>query len=181
MVIKESSDEFNPPVKTEAAVSAAPRRRPSKDYLALVIATCGVGYFPLAPGTLGSLVGVGLYFLVRSIYASVVQDRAPGDFLSKYQIGFLVIELLVITGVTLAGIWAGTRTEQILRRKEPGKVVIDEVAGQLISLMPIPLLLAGTKFWLVVVAFVSFRLFDIIKPYPARRFESLKSGRGIIA
>ena len=180
MVVKESSDELNPPVKTEAAVSAAPRRRAVKDYLALVIATFGVGYFPLAPGTLGSLLGVGLYFLIRSIYTSLVQDHAPGDLLSR-QTGFLIIQLLVITVVTLGGIWAGTRTEQILGRKDPGKVVIDEVAGQLISLIPISLVIAGTEFWLVVVAFISFRLFDIIKPYPARRFESLKSGWGIMA
>src|SRR5687767_1395821 len=69
MVIKESSDELNPPVVTAGAVVPKPRaRRSVKDYLALAIATCGVGYLPLAPGTWGSLVGVGLYFFLREAY-----------------------------------------------------------------------------------------------------------------
>lgn len=179
MVVKESSDELNPPVNTVAKVSAPPGKRSTKDYLALGIATCGVGYLPLAPGTWGSLVGVGLYFLIRSSYFSLA--RAAGYPLSSPQAGFLVIELMAITVVTLAGVWAGTRTEQLSGRKDPGKVVIDEVAGQLISLMPIPLLILGWDLWLIVIAFVSFRFFDIIKPYPARRFEALKAGWGIMA
>ncbi|MEO8435485.1 MAG: phosphatidylglycerophosphatase A [Pyrinomonadaceae bacterium] len=183
MVVKESTDELSPPVNTTGEVSAAPEKRLAKDYLALGIATCGVGYLPLAPGTWGSLLGVGIYFLIRSFYFSMAQSFAPGHSypLSNPHVGFLVIELIAITVVTLAGIWAGTRTERLLGRKDPGKVVIDEVAGQLISLLPIPLIVLGPDLWLVVIAFVSFRFFDIIKPYPARRFESLKSGWGIMA
>jgi phosphatidylglycerophosphatase A len=172
MIVKESSDELNPPVKTGPKVSAAHGDRGATDYLALGIATCGVGYLPVAPGTWGSLLGVGLYFLIRFLYLSWGQTG---------RVGFLVIELTAITAITLAGVWAGTRTEQLLGRKDPGKVVIDEVAGQLISLIPISLLILRPDVWLVMIAFVSFRVFDIIKPFPARRFESLKSGWGIMA
>ena len=78
------------------------------------------------------------------------------------------------------GIWAGTRAEKLLGKKDPGKVVIDEVAGQLIALLPIlPKLDPG---WVsIIVAFLSFRLFDIVKPYPARRLEKLESGLGIMS
>src|SRR6266487_1508771 len=64
MPLKESSDELNPAVAVPANEIAPPKRRTASDYLALAIATCGVGYFPIAPGTLGSLVGVALYVSV---------------------------------------------------------------------------------------------------------------------
>lgn len=84
--------------------------------------------------------------------------------------------------VTLVGTWAASRTEQVLRIKDPGKVVVDEVAGQLVSLSAVP-----ATFWLledattVVAAFILFRLFDIVKPYPARRLEGMHGGVGIMA
>src|SRR5215210_2723732 len=73
------------------------QKRSASDYLALAIATCGVGYLPLAPGTFGSLVGVGGFLLLMRV--------GPR--------GFLIPEvLLAIVIVTFAGIWAGTRTEK---------------------------------------------------------------------
>ena len=128
------------------------------DYLALGIATCGVGYLPLIPGTFGSLVGVGIFFLLR---------RTPAG---------LVVAIVV---VTLAGIWAGSRTEELAGRKDPGKVVIDEVAGQLIAMLP----LAFFQQWSIVpvmISFALFRFFDIVKPYPANRLQDLKGGSGIM-
>jgi phosphatidylglycerophosphatase A len=91
-------------------------------------------------------------------------------------LGFDVVGVVVITGV---GIWAATRTEQILRVKDPGKVVVDEVAGQMIALLPVSVF--GLNWVWVIVSFILFRLFDIFKPYPARRFEALRSGLGIMA
>jgi len=67
----------------------------------------------------------------------------------------------------------------ILRVKDPGKVVVDEVAGQMIALLPVSLFALG-KVW-IIISFILFRLFDIFKPYPARRFEALRSGLGIMA
>ncbi|HEY6121955.1 MAG TPA: phosphatidylglycerophosphatase A [Pyrinomonadaceae bacterium] len=180
MAIKESSDELNPAVTTAPAVGR--RAHSLKDYLALAIATCGVGFFPIAPGTLGSLVGVGVYFLLESFTFRLLRLFAVPNFELRFSAWsvFLSIELTVITVVTLVGIWAASRTEKLAGRKDPGKVVIDEVAGQLIALLPV-----FARFdpgWVnVIFAFLLFRFFDIIKPYPARRLESLESGLGIVA
>ena len=128
------------------------------DYLALAIATCGVGYLPLMPGTFGSLVGVGIFLL-----------------LSQTAVGLIV----AIVAVTFAGIWAGSRTEALAGRKDPGKVVVDEVAGQLIATLPLAFF-TNWSIAAVMVSFVLFRFFDIVKPYPANRLQDLKGGAGIM-
>lgn len=126
------------------------------DYGALAIATWGVGYLPLAPGTFGSLVGVGLFFLLK----------------------FWLAQVVAIVLITFVGIWAATRTERVLALKDPGIVVVDEVAGQMIALLPVSVFGLG---WVwIMVSFTLFRLFDIFKPYPARRCESLRSGLGVM-
>ena len=165
---KESSDELNP---TELVSEPSPVKnsRGPADYVALAIATVGVGFIPLAPGTWGSLVGVGIYLLLRFL------------FLDSGQIPFLVAQSVVILAVTLSGIWAASQTERITGRKDPGKVVVDEVAGQMISLLPVVLIpfWSSWKVW-VIVSFILFRLFDIVKPYPARQMERLHGGLGIM-
>jgi phosphatidylglycerophosphatase A len=184
MAIKESSDELNPTVTTADEAVASPRAaRSGKDYLALVIATCGVGYLPLAPGTWGSLVGVALFVILRwPALALYARSRSrQGLILLNPEIGFLAIELLTILVVTLIGIWGASRVERLFQVKDPGKVVIDEVAGQLIALLPVPLLgIWPLKIW-IIVSFVLFRFFDIVKPYPARQLEGLRGGLGIMA
>ena len=183
MLIKESSDELNPPVVTTDAVVAKARiTRTPKDYLAVAIATCGVGYLPLAPGTWGSLVGIGVYALVRGAAMKFFFDAGAGrnfNLLHVYY-GVVAIELVAILAISLAGIWAASRTEKLSGKKDPGKVVIDEVAGQFIALIPVPFVL-GTAWWTAILAFILFRFFDIVKPYPARKLESLEEGLGIMA
>ena len=125
------------------------------DYLALSIATCGVGYLPLAPGTWGSAVGVGLFLLL-------VRATPPN--------ALVAVVLVAIVAVTFAGIWAATRTEQLSGRKDPGKVVVDEVAGQFIALFPLTLFPRWSTS-AVIVSFILFRFFDIVKPYPANRLQ----------
>jgi phosphatidylglycerophosphatase A len=183
MVIKESSDELNP-ITVVADDSAPPRAtsRTAKDYLALAIATCGVGYLPLAPGTWGSLVGIGVYAVVRGIGLKLMFDLAAArnlTLLHVYSVT-LMLELLVAIIITFIGIWAASRTEKLSGKKDPSKVVIDEVAGQFIALLPVPFLI-NEAWWTAILAFVFFRFFDIVKPYPARKFESLESGLGIMA
>lgn len=182
-VVKESSDELNPAVITGDALGKPVRgARSAKDYLALAIATCGVGYLPLAPGTWGSLVGIGVYVLVRSALMKVLFDEGPHykfDLLQVYY-GVIAFELVVVLAIALIGIWAASRTEKLSGRKDPGKVVIDEVVGQFIALIPVPFVL-GNAWWTAILAFFLFRFFDIVKPYPARRLESLESGLGIMA
>jgi phosphatidylglycerophosphatase A len=183
MAIKESSDELNPMVVTaDPVVTSRRAERSAKDYLALAIATCGVGYLPIAPGTWGSLAGVGIYLLLQSSTLRLVQVLFPPNSFVRFMPWpiFIAAELVVITVIVLVGIWAGSRTEKLSGRKDPGKVVIDEVAGQLIALLPlVPRFDAG---WMsILCAFLLFRLFDIVKPYPARRLEGLESGLGIMA
>lgn len=178
MSLKESSDELNPTVVTADAIPKPKTRRSFKDYLALAIATCGVGYLPLAPGTWGSLVGVGIFLLIREGFWQFLERTR----LSVLEVLPLVnlVELLVVGVVTLVGIWAASRTEKLDGKKDPGKVVIDEVAGQLIALLP--LIPGRNTDWISVsIAFVLFRLFDIVKPYPARQLERLEGGLGVMS
>src|SRR5947207_1517882 len=119
MAIKESSDELNATVIIAEAVQRQCVKRSAKDYLALAIATCGVGYLPLAPGTWGSIVGVGVYLLLEFISLSFLWPYA-----ARHSLTFLSIEtprmaflLLVILVVTRLGIWAASRVEQLLQRK----------------------------------------------------------------
>jgi phosphatidylglycerophosphatase A len=179
--VKESSDELNPAVAAPPSAIEPRQRRTPVDYLALAIATCGVGYLPLAPGTLGSMVGVGLYL---SLWTSAYQlleanaSRRPSNLLYIFtpQLAFMLVVILV---VTMAGIWAASRTERIQQKKDPSIVVIDEVAGQMIALLSGPFWIQ--TWWSILTAFILFRLFDIWKPYPIRRLEKLEAGLGIMA
>jgi phosphatidylglycerophosphatase A len=186
MAIKESSDELTSAVITPSDETAPRKRRTPSDYLALAIATCGVGYFPIAPGTMGSLVGVGLFVWVRSAVFGLIStwklpERAYED--SPYRIFYTVvaIELVIALVITLVGTWAASRTEKLSGKKDPGKVVVDEVAGQYIALLPLPFASVTSAVPLLVLSFILFRFFDIVKPYPARRMESLEGGLGIMA
>ncbi|MBM3807293.1 MAG: phosphatidylglycerophosphatase A [Acidimicrobiia bacterium] len=126
--------------------------------LAVFVASFGyVGYFPFAPGTAGSLAALALFAFVRWI-------------------GVPWIELATIAAVAAAGVWAAHGTERALGRKDPGIVVIDEVLGMLMTLALLPVSLAG-----VAVGFLLFRLFDVIKPYPAAQLEHVHGGIGIMA
>ena len=190
MVNKESSDELNPPVIAADSALATPRpARSAKDYLALAIATCGVGYLPLAPGTCGSLVGVGLYvFLVDAYFRFkmfafdhhwITADAFNQDSMFRDSFLFMTCLLLVIGVISLVGTWAASRAERLGGRKDPSIVVIDEVAGQLLTFIFLPTFYIG--FAQIVIGFVAFRFFDIVKPYPARKLEALPAGLGIMA
>ena len=178
--IKESSDELNPDVAIPANKIAPRGRRTAGDYLALAIATCGVGYFPIAPGTLGSLVGVGLYLTIWTSAHQFLTSRALEAKLSAVYLytPLMAFMLLVAFAVTMLGVWSASRTENLQQKKDPSIVVIDEVAGQMIALLSLPFWLP--TWWSILSAFILFRLFDIWKPYPIRRLEALESGLGIM-
>lgn len=113
------------------------------------------GRSPIAPGTAGTVVGVFLYLLMK--------DLASGPYAG------LCIFVLVL------GIWAAGRAEVMLGGKDPGSVVIDEIAGYLVAMFLVPF---GWGF--VAAGFFVFRFFDIVKPWPLRRFEKLRGGPGIM-
>ena len=147
----------------------------------MAIATFGVGYFPIAPGTLGALVGVGLYVTVWSwLYGLLKANAIRGGLNLLYLFTPLMAAMLLLTVVvTIVGVWAATRAEKALQRKDPSIVVIDEVAGQMIALLSGPFWFP--TWWSLLSAFILFRIFDIWKPYPIRRLEALESGLGIMA
>jgi len=170
---KESSDELNPDVRVSSKEVAARPPASILDYLAIAIATCGVGYFPIAPGTMGSMVGVLLFLGLWSI--ELGRAATTGQVFAL-RLGLMLVATLA---VTIVGIWAATQTERRLQKKDPSIVVIDEVAGQMVALLPLMIWLPA--WWRVLAAFILFRAFDIWKPYPVRRLEGLKGGTGIMA
>ena len=179
--VKESSDELNPAEVVPAGEIAPSKRRTAGDYVALSISTCGVGYFPIAPGTMGSLVGVGLYLSLWAASYRVLETNVLARKLTLLHVWTpqMAFMLVVIFLVTMAGIWAATRTERLQQKKDPSIVVIDEVAGQMIALLSGPFWLHTS--WSILTAFLLFRAFDIWKPYPIRKLEDLESGLGIMA
>jgi phosphatidylglycerophosphatase A len=116
-----------------------------------------VGFAPVAPGTAGSAAAIPLFLLLRS---------AGSPWLEVAVCGVLVV----------AGAWSARLAERALGVEDPGPVVIDEVAGMLVSLLFLP----GT--WPVILAaFFAFRVFDIVKPWPAGRLEDVPGGWGVMA
>ena len=132
--------------------------------LAVFLATAGYsGYFPIAPGTVGSAVGL-------LVYAAVAWAQSP------HMLTMPATEVLVILCLFGAGVWAGTTAERYFGGIDPGPIVLDEVVGMLITLAFIPVGLSGA-----LTGFVLFRIFDVIKPFPARRLEALHGGLGVMA
>jgi phosphatidylglycerophosphatase A len=123
--------------------------------LALAIATVlGVGRVPVAPGTFGSMVGLVMWAALGGSPAA---------------------QLAAIVVVFVAGSWSGGIAERHYGASDPGAVVIDEVLGMLITLVFNPVGWTGAF-----VGFLLFRVFDVIKPYPANRLERLHGGLGIM-
>jgi phosphatidylglycerophosphatase A len=125
--------------------------------IAFTLATWfGCGYVPFAPGTAGTLGAVPLYLLLRP-YGPVV---------------ILVVAALL----TAIGIWASSVVIEHTRLKDPQIVVIDEVAGVLVTLAASPPTWAG-----LIAGVVAFRVFDQTKPWPARWAErQLPGGYGVV-
>ena len=137
-------------------MSAPDAGAPPARGVALACATAlGAGYAPIAPGTFGSAVGLLLWWVL------------PASLLAQS------LAILVVFAV---GCWSGTEAEHHFGRSDPGQVVIDEVAGMLVTLYLVPVGWGGA-----LLAFLLFRLSDIVKPYPANRLEGLPGGVGIMA
>jgi phosphatidylglycerophosphatase A len=128
---------------------------------ATVIATFfGIGRFRPGPGTWGSAAAIILWgTLAHAMHPTLRIPVAVG----------------LAASITLIGIPAATRVSRASSTKDPQFVVIDEVAGQLIALIGVPL---SWKTFLA--GFILFRAFDIVKPPPARQLERLPEGTGIV-
>ena len=126
--------------------------------LAKVVSTFfGIGLFPLAPGTLASLIVVVAYRFYL--------------FKVSWPLYLLLLILITIAGVISSSIYARS-----LKLKDPGKIVIDEVAGQLLALF-----LLKPDWFVLGVCFLLFRFIDILKPIGVKRLETLPWGWGIMA
>jgi phosphatidylglycerophosphatase A len=149
----------------EARVSPQPEiaSKPRKSTRAFAIATFfGAGYLKPGPGTYGSVAALLLW----------------AAFALTLHLSTLTLTLALTLGIALAlvlGIPAATVVERESGRHDPGFVVIDEVIGQWIALLGCP---ADWRNGLM--CLILFRLFDIAKPFPVRRFERLPAGWGIV-
>ena len=125
--------------------------------LARFLATVGyIGFAPIAPGTWGSAAGLLLLVALRWT-------------------GSASLELAAVVVLLAVGIWSADVTGRAMGDEDPGPVVIDEVVGMLITLLWIPVGLTGA-----LLGFLLFRIFDIVKPFPARQCEQLPGGWGVM-
>lgn len=114
------------------------------------------GYFPFMPGTVGTVVGI-LFFAVLASLS-------------------LPLYLLTTVAFIALSVWVSEQAEQIFKKKDASQIVIDEIAGFLVTMAFLP---ASWKY--VVAGFVLFRIFDIWKPYPANRInDNMHGGAGVV-
>ena len=159
--------------------SKVEKRRPAGllDYISLAVTTCGVGYLPVAPGTYGSLLAVGFYALLANSFRSL--RYSPSLESPEFAVAAIhALILLALLLYILLGIWAATRSIELLGNSDASEAVVDEVIGQLIVFLFIPF----TTSWLLIgAAFLLFRLFDVWKPYPIDYLQELPGGIGVCA
>jgi phosphatidylglycerophosphatase A len=134
-----------------------PRVARRADLVSTAVATAlGSGYFPIAPGTVGSAVGLALFW--------------PLHWMSGLG------QMVAVVALFAAGVVASTRVAHGIGIEDPGIVVVDEVVGMWTSLLFLPFTPATA-----LAGFLLFRILDVFKPYPARQLESLPGGWGIMS
>ena len=123
----------------------------------MMLATgCFAGYIPFAPGTFGSIIGLPFCFL-----------------LSKTKLSVAILFILIFI---FFAIWISNRAEKILKQNDPGCIVIDEIAGIMVTFFGLPFNTIS-----VAAGFVIFRFFDILKPFPIRYMEKrITGGVGVV-
>ncbi len=123
----------------------------------LILATgFGVGYSPIAPGTLGTLIAIPVYYFLSTI---------PSPLYEITLIAFLFLS-----------VWISENAEIFFGKKDDTRIVIDEMIGFLITMLWVP---KTTLF--IILGFFLFRFFDILKPFPIRGLEKrLKGGFGVV-
>ncbi len=150
--------------KREAARAPAARRG-----WAVWLATgLGVGYGPVMPGTYGSALGVGLYLALVRCLVPLPHPRL-----------LLTLATLAVAALSIRVVSIALRSFSV---QDPQEVVFDEVAGQLVTLLPLPLVPQQRfSYWMAVLAgFLLFRILDAAKPYPIWKLERLKGSWGVV-
>jgi phosphatidylglycerophosphatase A len=132
-----------------------------KNRLCLIYASAlYIGYIPGMPGTYGSLATVLVYFAVYHFSGRILP----------------ALHLSAVCLISLAGVLASAEVSRSTGKEDPSFVVIDEVAGQLLTFLFLPVSVLN-----LVLGFMLFRVFDIWKPFPIWKLESLGNGVGIMA
>lgn len=127
-----------------------------KKFVIIAATWFGTGFAPVAPGTFGTLGAIPLYLMLSRLS--------------------LPLYLLTAAAFTLFACWVAGHGEEIWEEHDSSRIVIDEVAGFLVTMSAVPASWQG-----VLVGFLMFRIFDILKPQPARWFDrSLKNGYGVV-
>jgi len=130
---------------------------PLKDQIIKILATgFGAGLSPLVPGTMGSAVGVLIC-------------------LAGYPLSW-IYRLLFVLIICAVSIYVADRAETLFGKKDDQRIVIDEIAGLQVTMLPVTV--TGLH---LCVAFVLFRIFDIWKPYPINNLQNLRGGWGVVA
>ena len=149
-------------------ISTSHENGPLRTPASVWIATAGgAGFAPKAPGTAGAALAVVLFFGLAGLS--------------------LPLYALTLVALSFLGVWASDQAERFFDSHDDGRIVIDEVAGQLLALAPlVPRSGGGDRpalfFGLVVTGFVAFRLFDIWKPGPVRWAQDrFAGGLGVMA
>jgi len=148
----------------------SPLPTPRKSRWAVWLATgCGAGYLPFMPGTYGSALGVLLYLGLAELART-----------TAYPAGALAAAAVVVTGLS---IWVAALALRSFCEPDPQVIVLDEVAGQVLALLPLPLTtpLAPRSYWIAVgIGFLLFRALDALKPYPIWKAERLHGVWGVM-
>jgi len=132
--------------------------------------TCGgLGYFPLFPGT------------VASAAAALVHWALARALMPEHRVHFAITAMAIAFAATLASVALGQWAERRFGKKDPKQFVLDEVAGYFLAAAFMPLWTSTGRVRDILALFVLFRLFDIVKPFPANNSQKLASGLGIVA
>ena len=127
-----------------------------KHFILILATGFGVGCSPVAPGTLGTLIAIPVHYFLSNILSPIYEITLVGFF-------FLAV-------------WISENAERFFGKKDDPKIVIDEIIGFLITMLWVPKTLL-----FVIIGFLLFRFFDILKPFPIRRLEKgFKGGFGVV-
>ncbi len=127
-----------------------------KHFILILATGFGVGYSPVAPGTLGTLIAVPVYYFLSNISSPIYE--------------------ITLIGFFFLSVWISENAELFFGKKDDQRIVIDEIMGFLVTMLWVPKTAIPTP-----IGFFLFRFFDILKPFPIRRLEKkLKGGYGVV-
>ena len=116
----------------------------------------GVGYSPIVPGTLGTLLAIPLYLFLSEIPSPIYE--------------------LTLMGFFFLSVWISERAEQFFGKKDDRRIVIDEIMGFFITMLWLE-----KSLFVIIMGFILFRFFDILKPFPLRNLEKRwRGGYGVV-